>query len=336
MGLIRVGVVGVGNMGLHHARIYSELASRGMVELVGVADVDYERASAVAKTFNTRAYRDHREILKSVDAVSIATPTETHAGIALDFIHNGICVLVEKPIASTVGEALQLIRESEKSDVHLMVGHVERFNRAVMKLKETVERGSLGDIITFTAKRVGPFAPSLANTSVIVDLAVHDIDVISHLSSSRVERVYARSKIVLGSRSRAEDYGLIMLTYKNGVDAIIETNRLTPYKLRTLECIGTRAVARLDYIEQKLTLYGEEWIMDARIDREEPLKLELLNFIRAVEGAEKPLVKKEDGLYALLVAQASTESSKTGRTIDIEEYAEKMGVHLPISSAFQR
>jgi UDP-N-acetylglucosamine 3-dehydrogenase len=328
MGLIRVGVVGVGNMGLHHARIYSELASRGMVELVGVADVNYEKALAVAKTFNTCAYRDHREILKLVDAISIATPTETHAGIALDFIHNNVSVLIEKPISATIGEAVELIRKSENNGVLLMVGHVERFNRAVIKLKETIEKGSLGNIITFTAKRVGPFAPSLANTSVIVDLAVHDIDVISHLSSSRVERVYARSRIVFGSKSGAEDYGLIMLTYKNGVDAIIETNRLTPYKLRTLECIGTRAVARLDYIEQKLTLYGEEWIMDARIDREEPLKLELLNFIRAVEGVEKPLVNKEDGLYALLVAQASTESSKTGHPIDLEEHAEKIGVHL--------
>jgi UDP-N-acetylglucosamine 3-dehydrogenase len=316
---VRIGVVGVGTMGFHHVRVYSQLVENGLVELVGVVDVDYERAFSVAKTFKTRAFRNHRDLMGLVDAVSIATPTETHRDIALDFINAGVNVLVEKPIASNVREALELVRKADEMGVLLMVGHVERFNPAVSRLYEVVRRGLLGDLVTVTAKRVGPFDPRVSRVSVIVDLATHDIDVINYVLGLKALSVYARSRRVHVD-SNEDDYSLITVSYENDVDAVIETNRLTPYKLRSLEVVGTRGVAVLNYLDQKLVLYDGEWVREAVIQKEEPLKLELLNFIKAVEGIEKPFITKEEATYALLIAEASIESSKMNKPILIKDY----------------
>jgi UDP-N-acetylglucosamine 3-dehydrogenase len=317
---VRVGVVGVGTMGFHHVRVYSQLVENGLVELVGVVDVDYERAFSVAKTFKTRAFRNHKDLMDLVDAVSIATPTETHRDIALDFIDAGVNVLIEKPIASNVGEALELVRKADEMGVLLMVGHVERFNPAVSRLYEVVRRGLLGDLVTVTAKRVGPFDPRVSRVSVIVDLATHDIDVINYVLASKALSVYARSRRVRVDSSE-DDYGLITVSYENNVDAVIETNRLTPYKLRSLEVVGTRGVAVLNYLDQKLTLYDGELMREAVIQKEEPLKLELLNFVKAVEGIEKPYITKEEATYALLIAEAAIESSRRNMPLKIGDYA---------------
>jgi UDP-N-acetylglucosamine 3-dehydrogenase len=316
---VRIGVVGVGTMGFHHVRVYSQLVENDLVELVGVVDVDYERAFSVARMFKTRAFRNHKDLMGLVDAVSIATPTETHRDIALDFINAGVNVLVEKPIASNVREALELVRKADEMGVLLMVGHVERFNPAVSRLYEVVRGGLLGDLVTVTAKRVGPFDPRVSRVSVIVDLATHDIDVINYVLDLKALSVYARSRRVRVDSSE-DDYGLIAISYEDNVDAVIETNRLTPYKLRSLEVVGTRGVAVLNYLDQKLTLYDGEWVREAVIQKEEPLKLELLNFIKAVEGIEKPFITKEEATYALLIAEASIESSKMNKPILIKDY----------------
>jgi UDP-N-acetylglucosamine 3-dehydrogenase len=325
--VIKVGVIGVGSMGFHHARIYSQLAENGLVEFIGVADVNHERALSVAKAFKTRAFKDYRELVGLVEAVSIATPTETHKEIALEYINAGKHVLVEKPIASNVREALELVKVAEENRVILMVGHVERYNPAVTKLREIIRGGLLGEPVTIMAKRVGPFDPRVAMTSIIIDLAIHDIDVINSLLESRVLSIYARSRRVHPS-SLEDDYGLLTLSYENQVDAVVETNRLTPYKIRSLEVVGTRGVAVLNYIEQKITMYDGEWVRDAIIQREEPLKLELLNFIRVVEGVEKPIVTKEQATYALLIAEAALESSKKNKPICIKDYVEEKNYKL--------
>jgi UDP-N-acetylglucosamine 3-dehydrogenase len=325
--VIKVGVIGVGNMGFHHARIYSQLVENGLVELVGVSDINYERALSVAKAFKTRAFKDYRELVGLVDAVSIATPTETHKDIALKCINAGKHVLMEKPIASNVREALEVVKEAEEKHVILMVGHVERYNPAVTRLREIIRGGLLGEPVTIMAKRVGPFDPKVAMTSVIIDLAIHDIDVINSLLESKVLSIYARSRRVYPG-SLEDDYGLLTLSYENQVDAVVETNRLTPYKIRSLEIVGTKGVAVLNYIEQKITIYDGEWVRDAIIQKEEPLKLELLNFIRVVKGVEKPLVTKEQATYALLIAEAALESSKKNKPIYIRDYIEEKNYKL--------
>lgn len=315
--MIKVGIVGVGAMGINHARVLYELTQQGLAELVGVADINFERALLVAKRFNTNAYKNHRELMNKVDAAIIAVPTKVHKEIAVEFIKAGIHVLIEKPIADTIENAKEIIEVAEKANVVVAVGHIERFNPAVAKLKEVIDKGFLGEVITMTARRVGPFVSRVSDVSILVDLAVHDIDVMRYLVNSRVVKVYARGRKIRGD-SLAEDYGLVVLTFENSADGLVETNRLTPHKVRELIVVGTKSIAYLNYLEQKLTLYNEEWIKEAKIVKEEPLKLELLDFIESISKHRKPNVTAYDGLYALKIAEEALKSIRIGQAIQLE------------------
>ena len=317
--MLRVGVVGVGNMGYHHARVYSELAGEGKVELVGIADANFERAKEVAKRFGAIPYADYRELAKEeLDAVSIAVPTSLHRQVALEFIKAGTNVLVEKPIADTIENAQAIIEAAKKEKVTLMVGHIERFNPAVLKLKDIIDAGVLGEIVTMNAKRVGPMVVRIADVGVIIDLAVHDIDVMGFLAGSRVREVYAKARNVKHP-ANVDDYALIMLTFENEISGVVETNRLTPHKTRTLNVVGTSGIAYLDYINQSLTLYDEQWVKEAKIQKKEPLRNELEHFIECVESRKKPLVSGEEGLHALEVAIRALESAKEDKIVKLGE-----------------
>jgi len=314
--MLRVGVVGVGNMGKHHARIYSELSKEGKVEFVGVADANLERAKEVASQFKTKAFGDYRELVGEVDAVSMAVPTSLHKQVVLEFIENGVSVLIEKPIAESIESAQEIIRAAKKNNVTLMVGHVERFNPAVLKLKEAINQGLLGEIVTMNAKRVGPMVVRIADVGVIIDLAVHDIDVMSFLSASKVKEVYAKARNVKHP-AKVDDYALILLGFDRGMDGVIETNRLTPHKTRTLNIVGTKGIAYLDYINQSLVVYDEEWVKEAKIQKQEPLRNELEHFIKCVKEKEVPLVSGEDGLHALEVAVKALESANKDEVVKL-------------------
>jgi len=312
---VRVAVVGVGSMGYHHARVYRELSRTMPIELVGVVDANYERARRVAFEFNTKAFASVEALLREgVDAASIAVPTSLHRDIALELIEDGVHVLVEKPIADTLEKALEIVRAAEKQGVILLVGHIERFNPAVQMLREILMEGELGEPITISAKRVGPFVQRISDTGVIVDLAVHDIDVMNYLLGRGPSSVYAKARNIKHP-SGFEDYALIMLSYDNLVDGIIEVNRLTPYKARQLTVVGTRGIAELDYISQSLRIYNERYIKEARVPREEPLKRELRHFIECVTDNKKPLVSGAEGVLALQVALAAIESYRSGRVV---------------------
>ena len=314
--MLRVGVVGVGNMGRHHARIYSELSKEGKVEFVGVADANLERAKEVASQFKTRAFANYKELVERVDAVSIAVPTSLHRQVALEFIENGVSVLVEKPIAESIENAEEIIRVAKKNNVTLMVGHVERFNPCVLKLKEILDENLIGKVVTLTAKRVGPLPPQIKDVGVIIDLAVHDIDVMSFLLERNVRKVYARA----GSAKNPlelEDYAIIMLDFENAT-GVVETNWLTPHKVRTLSVVGTEGIAELNYITQKLILYNHEWVKEAKVQFKEPLRNELEHFIECVKKKKKPLVNGEEGLHALVVAIKALESANKDEAIDVE------------------
>jgi len=314
--MLRVGVVGVGNMGRHHARIYSELSKEGKVEFVGVADANLERAKEVASQFKTWAFANYKELVERVDAVSIAVPTSLHNQVALEFIENGVSVLVEKPIAESIESAQEIIRAAKKNDVILMIGHVERFNPAVLKLKEILDENLIGKVVTLTAKRVGPLPPQIKDVGVIIDLAVHDIDVMSFLLERNVRKVYARA----GSAKNPlelEDYAIIMLDFENAT-GVVETNWLTPHKVRTLSVVGTEGIAELNYITQKLILYNHEWVKEAKVQFKEPLRNELEHFVECVKKKEKPLVDGEEGLHALMVAIKALESANRDKAIDVE------------------
>ncbi len=305
---IRVGVVGVGNMGYNHARVYYELSRQGLVKFVGVVDIDKERVRKVAERFKVKAFTDPRDLLKlNIDAVSIAVPTSLHRDIAFFFLKNNVHILVEKPIADTLKKAKDIVEIARKNNLILLVGHIERFNPAVNTLKEIVEDRELGDIITMSAKRVGPFGQRVKDVGVIIDLAVHDIDIMSYLINKFPTEVYSRAKNIK-QISKAEDYAIILLNFNDEIDGVIETNRLTPYKTRTLNVVGTKGIAQLDYINQNLIIYNDRYIKETRIQKEEPLRLELIHFINCVLGIEKPRVTGDDGLRVLKAAIAAVES----------------------------
>jgi UDP-N-acetylglucosamine 3-dehydrogenase len=310
---LRVAVIGVGSMGKNHARIYSELKS---VELIGVADVSETLAASIARNYGCKAFADYSDLLdENLDALSIVVPTTLHKKVALDAIRKGINILVEKPIADTVENADAVIKAARNKGVKLMVGHVERFNPAIIKLKELVDSGLLGKLVSISAKRVGPYNPRIRDVGIIIDLGTHDIDIMSYLCGERTKKVYASAGSVVHSH---EDHAIITLNFGSGSSGMIDTNWLTPHKVRNLTVIGSKGIAEVNYIEETLRIFDQEWVRDAKIEKEEPLKLELLHFVDCVQHDKKPLVSGEDGRHALAVALAAIESARTGKVCEIK------------------
>jgi len=306
--MIKVGVIGVGSMGINHARIYSELEKEGRVKLVGVSDASEERANEVAARYKTLAFADYKRLLsQSPDAVSIAVPTTLHKKVALNAIGRGIHVLVEKPIADTTKNAEGIIKATGKNNIKLQVGHVERFNPAVTKLKKLIDAGELGKVVSISTKRVGPYNPRIRDVGIILDLGVHDIDIISHLFGQRVETVFAKAGSSIHTK---EDHAIVVLNFEGDQCGIIETNWLTPHKTRTLNVVGTGGIAYVDYIKQTLEVYDKEQAKNMTVERKEPLRLELESFLQCVENDSGPEVSGEDGLYALKVAVAASKSAE--------------------------
>ncbi len=310
----RIGVIGGGAMGQHHIRIFSEMKD---VELVGICDTDRNRAVSLASSYNTTPYFDHRELIKQdLDAVSVVVPTTLHASVSFDIIESGIHLLVEKPIADTLENADAMIHAAHDANVKLMVGHIERFNPAVSKLKEIIDSGMMGKIVSISSKRVGPFNPRIRDVGIIMDLGVHDIDVISYLYGKKINEVYT----IAGKDIHSfEDHASILLRCDTNLSGIVETNWLTPHKVRNLTAIGLKGVAYLDYIKQTVELHDEAWIRTAKVEQKEPLKNELEHFIRVIKDNVNIISDGETSRHALEVAMAAVESFQKGKSIAIQE-----------------
>ncbi len=309
---MKAGVIGTGAMGQHHVRVYSEMEG---VELVGIADPDKERVTELAGKYGTEGYTDFHELLmQDIDALSIAVPTTLHRDIALQAIEKGINILIEKPIADTVDNAQTIINAAKENNVKLMVGHIERFNPAIIALKKEIEKGKFGKIVSISATRVGPFEPRVRDVGIILDLGVHDIDLMSYLYSERVREVFATAGSVVHS---FEDYASILLKFQNGNAGVIKTNWLTPHKMRKISVTGTKGIAYVDNIKSSLKLYNGLPGEDVEVEWREPLKNELEHFIKCIERNRQPGVSGEDGLLALKVALSSIESYKNGRVVKV-------------------
>jgi UDP-N-acetylglucosamine 3-dehydrogenase len=330
--MIRVGVIGVGNMGRHHARVYSEIAT---VQLCAVADFDESRARAVAVTYGCRAYRDYREMLaqERLDAVSIAVPTCDHFAVGCAVIEAGLNLLVEKPISATLAEAEALVEKAKASNLKLAVGHIERFNPAVRELKRRVDLGTLGEISSVVAKRVGVMPPRVKDANVIIDLAVHDIDILNYLfGATPLELTATAGRALLSDRY---DHAEIFLRYstdhggkRSSAGCFVQVNWITPLKIRTLSVTGDLGHAELNYMTQRLEVYqtnaakeyndfgefvvrfGEAEKSVVPIQVREPLTAELEDFVDAVEKGRPPKVSGEDGVRALRVAEKAISSLK--------------------------
>jgi UDP-N-acetylglucosamine 3-dehydrogenase len=306
---LRVGVIGVGAMGENHARNWSQM----QVELVGLYDLDETRADAIAGKYDTRAFPTSAALLAEVDVVSIAVPSTLHHEYTLDALRVGVHVLVEKPIASTITQAEEMASTAEESGKLLMVGHSERFNPVVTTLKKRIDQGELGEIVSISAKRVGPHNLRIRDVGVIVDLGVHDIDVISFLYGRQATHVFAVSGVRLHP---FEDYASISLYFPPDQVGVIDTNWLTPKKVRTLTAVGTQGVAEADYIDRTLTILRDEETIACHVPPGEPLHLELSSFLEAIASQRCP-VDARQGIYNLKVALAAQESARRCESVEI-------------------
>jgi UDP-N-acetylglucosamine 3-dehydrogenase len=254
---------------------------------------------------------------EKLDLVSVCVPTSMHHAVARDVMEARVNLLLEKPITKDLKQAEELIVLAKAKGVKFAIGHIERFNPAVRKLKEMVDQGKLGDITSMVARRVGLFPPQIKDADVVIDLAVHDIDVFNFLLGRKPDRVLCESgKALITQR---EDYADIFMKY-GSTNAFIQVNWITPVKIRTLSVTGTKGYAELNYITQELVIYesiyerqysdfgdfvvkfGEPNKIVIDVKKGEPLKAELQSFIACVENDRQPDVTGEDGIAALRIA----------------------------------
>jgi predicted dehydrogenase len=321
-------VIGVGHFGLNHARIYSSMPD---VELVAVADPDAERCHAVGDQYNALAVADHTRV-GDVDAVSIAVPTVHHSEIACWFLERGIPVLVEKPLADSVAAAQRIVETARRNDTFAGVGHVERFNPVVVAATDLGIRP-----LFIECHRLNPFSFRATDVGVVLDLMIHDLDVILHFVGSKVERVDA---VGIGILSEHEDIANVRLTFANGAVANVTASRVAVQPMRKIRVFSRDSYISLDYglregvifkKSPKLTLdmvrkisedpasladlRGKESVFGQLLHSEtiplpehDPLEKELANFISAVREGGRPAVTGEHGVEILEIADAILES----------------------------
>ena len=299
--MLKVGVVGLGVMGRNHARIYSQLKCN----LVGVADIDPTRAQEIGEKFNASYYDDYHQLLSKVEAVSIAVPTSLHHTVAMDFLKAGIHCLVEKPIAFSLDEASEMIEAAEKNHVNLAIGQIERFNPAVIRLKQIIGEGTLGKLLTISTRRVGPYSSRIRDVGVVIDSATHDIGVARYLIGKEPIGVFSR---VGKFKHLKEDYALILLDFAD-TSVCIEVNWFTPHKVRTLVATGSKGIAYLDYINQTVSLQNSNEFKSEDIHKVEPLKLEIEDFLKSIIQRSKPTVNGIEGLEILKIALCSNSNN---------------------------
>ena len=313
---INVGVIGVGAMGQNHVRVYSEIKN---ANLLAISDLMKGTLAEVSKKYNTVGYVDYDNILgmQEIEAVSICVPTTYHYEVVMSAIEHGKHVLVEKPIAFTLDEAKEMVDAAEDAGVKLATGHVERFNPAVLEAKRLIDEGVIGEIVSASAKRVGPFPPRIKDVGVTIDLAIHEVDIMFYLIDSPASRVYAN----MGSRLEKceyEDHAELMMKFENGAVGVLETNWLTPYKKRQLEITGVDGIISIDYIDQTVKVYGKN-ARKIDVEHKEPLREELNAFLLAIDRDEEPKITGADGIHALKVVLAAMKSAKFKIPINMNE-----------------
>lgn len=328
---IKTAVIGVGSMGRNHARIYWEMPD---VRLVGIADANEAMAESIAHRYSTNCYTDYRKMLdeQQPEAVTICVPTSSHVDVGMEVIKRGIHVLVEKPISCTVDEGKTLIDAAEKAGVKLMVGHIERFNPAITVLKEQLEGNKLGKVFKVEARREGPLPQRINDVGVIIDLAVHDLDIIRYVTKKEITRVYAES--VSGIHSKYEDLMSGLLCLSDGTVGNLIINWITPTKIREFCVTGELGMFKVDYLTQDLYFYENsllnesEWatlgllrgvregsMLRFHVNKKEPLRAEQEAFIEAIQNGTMMPVTGQDGLKALELAQALVTSGKEHRLV---------------------
>lgn len=316
MNKLKAAVIGIGNMGKFHVRNYSEIPE---VELVAVSDIDESIGKKIATEFKCKYYKDYKELAKKEkpDLVSVAVPTIYHKEIAIYFLQHGIHVLLEKPIAESLKSARKILAAEKKSKAKLTIGHIERFNPAVIKVKEIIDSGYLGKVNSIIVRRVGIYPLHIKDADVIIDLAVHDIDIVNYLLESLPDSIHSNAgKSITANRN---DYADIFMKYGD-TSVLVQVNWLTPVKIRKLNITGSKGYLEMDYITQEISLYenkydkvandfgelvvkfGNPKITMVDVNKEQPLKREILEFIKCIKNNKQPFVTTKQAMDALKIA----------------------------------
>ena len=329
---IRVGLAGLGSMGRNHLRILSSISG---ASLVAVADPVAEAVAAATAGSEARGFGDPLEMIASadLDAVVIAAPTTAHVDLAQAAIARGLAVLVEKPLAASVADAQGIVDAAAVAGVPVQVGHVERFNPAVLELGRLLEAGWLSTVYAIMSRRAGPFPARIRDVGVTVDLATHDVDILSWIAGERPIRVYA--EVAQRLHATHEDLLFGLLHFPSGATGMLDVNWLTPAKRRQLSVVGEEGMFELDYLTQRLTFTRTD-ISDPKTIRgfaqtftgdvaelpvlnAEPLAAEIDAFLGVVRFGGRPVVSGEDGLWAVIIANALLEAAAERRPIDLRD-----------------
>lgn len=297
---IRIGVIGVGDFGRNHVRVLHELAG---AELIGLCDADPERARQIAAEFSTDAYTDVNQLMEQIDAACVAAPTVSHAKLATQLLENGVDVLVEKPMTSTLAEADALIATAKRKGRILQVGHLERFNPAVVAVKRIVTRP-----LFFEVHRLGIFSPRSLDVDVVFDVMIHDLDILLSLLNSPARDIQAVGIPVLTDKV---DIAHARIEFESGAVANVTASRVSTERVRKLRFFQAREYVSIDYTRQDVTRIrvvgeGSQPAIDFEklpTELEEPLKAELRSFVAAVRERKTPLVDGEAGRRALELAE---------------------------------
>lgn len=319
---IRVGVIGVGNMGQHHTRVLSRFKD---VELVGVSDVNVERGLDTAGKYRVRFFEDYLELLKHVDAVCVAVPTRLHHTVGMACLQSGVHVLIEKPIAASIAEAESLVNAAAAANCILQVGHIERFNPAFQELHKVLKTEEL---LALEARRMSPYSQRANDVSVVLDLMIHDIDLLLELAGSTVSTLTASGS--RASHSGYLDYVTATLGFSNGIVATLTSSKVTHRKIRSITAHCKNSLTDADFLNNEILIhrqttadcstdYGQVlYRQDGLIEKVytsniEPLHAELEHFVNCVRGGEKPSVGGEQALKALRLASLIEQMALDGK-----------------------
>ncbi len=327
---LRVGLAGLGSMGRNHLRVITDHQA---TTLAAIADPDPAALEAACAQTGAPGWSDPLAMAAGaeIDALIVAAPTMAHLPLALVAIERGLPVLVEKPLAATYEEALQIVRAGQARGVPVQVGHVERYNPAVLKLGQMLREHVLTTIFAIVSRRAGPFPARIRDVGVTVDLATHDADMLSWVAGERPTRVYAE----LAQRKHASHEDLLfgLLHFPSGTAGMLDVNWLTPAKRRQLVVIGDEGMFELDYLTQRLTFTKSDLahpeliagyaptfagdVAEITVETHEPLRAQLDAFVRAATGGERPYVDGVDGAWAVAIATALLRSAADARPVEL-------------------
>ena len=328
--IMKILVCGVGSMGWNHARVCSELGV-----LSGIVEPNEELRNSVSDLFSVPGFDVLEEAVSktSSTAVIVATPSSTHFEVSTKALQSGQHILVEKPLCDNLEDARKLVFEAENRNLILAVGHIERHNPVVTFVKEESSTNVWGRLLTISSKRASSRPVRIGDVGVILDLAIHDIDNSIYLAESIPTEVYTRGASF--GNSEMEDFAQIFIGFEDGRTALVEVNWISPMRIRETTITFEKSLVTLDYMEQKISVSKSKYsdpkapqfypvkmeseITDSKLNKVEPLKLEISDFINSIEENKPPWVDGNAGILSLQTTIAALESLRTGKVVRLKD-----------------